>query len=262
MKTITKFILLAAIVFFAPNSYSAISNIDKQGIKSIDVLENGGFENGKAGWTASGGSFQIVTGSNALVGSTSARFNASASGQTFCSKLYSVPKGIQGLPSLGFFKYITTEGTNKYKINVYDGSSNLIGTNTIDSSSTSNMAYSPFLAPSSGTIKLCVESTGDAADIDLDFGHFGSDTRLSDINQGRFIAGAEFSGSFTDKNSFTSASDISSSGFTTTYLGSAISNGTTSNTGFTIPVMQAGDYFINCWTKGRVNCLCGRFFSY
>lgn len=254
MKKFIQIMVLGALMLFSPYSNAAPTNVDKQFFDKVESLENGGFENGKAGWTASAGAFSLVTGSSALVGSTSARFNASATAQTVCSKLYTVPKGIQGLPALGSFKYTTTEGTNKYKVTVYDGSSVLISTNTLDSSTNANMAYAPFSAPTSGTYKVCIESTGDAADIDFDFGHLGSDTRLSDVSQAQFMGAVKVTGcnvTYSRQSATYGDQTSNPTGCTATTSGKAT---WTSGPSITFSSLDAGDYLIELDSSvGRVN---------
>jgi hypothetical protein len=182
---------ILALMFGLSSTALSQPNTLKQFQDKIELLENPGFENGKAGWTASAGSFTLITSSSALAGSTSARFNASASGQIVYSKSYTVPKGLWGLPCLGYVKYITTESTNKYRIRAYDGS-NVLAYNDIEASSTAQMAYVPFTCPSSGTVRLEIYSQGDAADIDFDFGHLGSDTRLVDVSQAQALIRIEY----------------------------------------------------------------------
>lgn len=55
-----RFLASAVILIFASSSLAAISNSDKQGV-SFPLISNAGFENNKAGWTASNNTFSIDT---------------------------------------------------------------------------------------------------------------------------------------------------------------------------------------------------------
>lgn len=168
------------------------------GAGGVELLaDNPGFESGiSTNWTASsGGTVTARTGSNAMFDLTSARFQATASSQTYTSSAYAVPIGLAGGPCLAYIRYSTTEATNNYTFQVLDGSNNNLGfvTMTAPVAGTTQNAYVPFTCPAAATtVKLQVLSSGTATFIDLDNAHLGSDTRLSDLTQSQVIAAGYF----------------------------------------------------------------------
>lgn len=134
----------------------------------VSLLENGGFEAGKAGWTSSGGTFAIATsGSNLLVDKASATFDASATSQYIQSKLYTVPNGMYGSSCSASFEYLG--GDTNLKLVVLDGTAAVLATRTLESAATIKRSFgTTFQCPTSGTFRVRLESTADAAIIALD----------------------------------------------------------------------------------------------
>ncbi len=171
------------------------------GAGGIELLaDNPDFEGGiSTAWTqSSAGTVTARTGTNALFGSTSARFQATSSGQTYKSTAYSVSPGIFGSPCLGLIRYNTTENSNKYSLEVVNADGDILNSVTLEATTQSQWGYVPFQCPQSSatanqkSLSLQVKSSGSATFIDLDNAHLGSDTRLTDVSQARLIASASF----------------------------------------------------------------------
>ena len=160
--------------------------------------DNADFELGiSSNWTNSGGSYTALSGAGtALFDLTSARFNASATDQTVTSDGYDVPAGLYSGKCLGSIKYKTSESTNKYKLIALDGDdSTVLAEQSLDSTNSLTITgYVPFTCPSAGTVKLQIKSTGDAADIDIDNAHLGSDIRVADISQATLYGAITYAG--------------------------------------------------------------------
>jgi hypothetical protein len=131
---------------------------------------NPGFEEGTTKWTNSGGGATFSTsGTTPGYELLSGVFNSSATSQTLTSDAVSIPNGLKGKPCVGSFWYNTTESTNKYKVQVYDGT-NVLAESILEPTTAwdKSNGYAAFTCPSSGTILLRAISTGDAADLFLD----------------------------------------------------------------------------------------------
>lgn len=159
-------------------------------ISELNLIQdnNSDFEtfNGSAftNWTASGGSIsQATSGSNLLIGASSAVFNASSASQTFTSDAITVTSstvallgGANGTASC----WLKTTATD-YKLQVYDGT-NVIAERTIPALAAPKVIAVAFPIPTSGTIAVRVISASDAADLAIDNCYLGS-TTVFDISQ-------------------------------------------------------------------------------
>lgn len=132
-----------------------------------------------ANWTGSTPATitQATTGANLLIGSSSAVFNATTTGQTFTSdavNLATSPIGrLAGTTGGAFCSYKTT--ANDYKIQVIAGGSTIISEAPIPASSGISQANVPtFTFPASGTVQLRISSQSNAADIAIDNCHLGT----------------------------------------------------------------------------------------
>lgn len=142
-------------------AFALLSDVDKQERFTKNIIRNNGFENSKAYWTASGGSFTLATGSSAevLTGKVSAIWDASAADQTFQTEAITIPKGLYGKNGVVGFKHQNPSGTATHVLSVFDGSVTIGGGITITSSTTPKYDFYNFVFPSSGTIRARVTST-------------------------------------------------------------------------------------------------------
>lgn len=161
------------------------------GGSGVNLLENFDLESGiDVNFTALSLTSTLRTGANALFGTRSVRLNSSAASQTYTSDQYTVPLGLKGRPCIAGIHYTTSESTNKYKLEVIDGSSNILASVELDASSTVKPDYVGFTCPDSGTIAWRINSTGDAADLDLDNVHLGSEMRDASLSQATVVGTA------------------------------------------------------------------------
>lgn len=141
-----------ALTVFTQNAPAAIVDADRAEIIDKNYLKNPGFENGKAGWTASGGTFNIVTsGSNFQgIGKASATWDSSSAGQTFTAAAFTIPNGLAGNNGLFRCKVMTPSGTATHTMGVWDGST-LVDSITIPSSPTAQYVEIPRPFGAAGT---------------------------------------------------------------------------------------------------------------
>lgn len=167
------------------------------------LVENPGFEKGKSKFIQSGGTFTIATSGTNLIGDkASAVFTASGSGQYIQSQLYTVPVALQGTNCMARMHY--KDGDTNYKLVVLDGSSNVIATRTIDQTVTYRTPFAVhFVCPTSGSIRMRLESTASGAQIETDNWHLGAQDNIYEV--GNFVTNwdnATFTGSATTNSTY------------------------------------------------------------
>lgn len=129
----------------------------------INLLQNGDFESGiSEGWNQSGGTFAAVTsGANLLYESTSASFVASTSNQYFETTAITVPEILKSGNCYAMINYKGSDA-NVY-LTVMDGTSTeLISAaerKTLATATTVRQVPLYFTCPSSGSVKLRIQST-------------------------------------------------------------------------------------------------------
>lgn len=178
---------LLAFILGASAAHADITQVGKQGLQSIELLTNPGFENGKARWTNSGGSFSLVTsGGNFLgIGRTNATWQASASGQYLESETVTVPVALQGKACSA--SIMTFGGDANLQLQPFDGSNNALATAlTLQAQTIATPAQVTFRCPSSGSVKFRLQSTAASALIALDSGHLG-DQGLYQVAQAQVL---------------------------------------------------------------------------
>lgn len=155
----------------------------------FNLLDNGNFEKKLSGWTNSGGTFShVVSGSNLIFDKGSATFDASATSQYIQSKLYTVPEGLKSANCMGRLYY--KGGDSNLVLKVLDGSSNLLGSATFSAASSTLPLSVVFVCPSSGSIRLRVESTANAAIVALDNAHIGISDNMLLVGQASLWGGS------------------------------------------------------------------------
>lgn len=227
----------------------------------FNLLSNPGFELGSTtGWTNSGGTYAVVTsGANLLFQTKSVTLNASATGQYVESTAYTVPVGLQGTNCVARIHYLG--GDTNLKMDVIDNGAVVISTTTFSGASTTTTSLSAnFICPTSGTIKLRVESTADAAIVALDRMYLGGADNLSQISQASFYGGVIWPATTncgwtrTAQDSF---ADFSADTDCTTPVGNnLLGNGAAPATkipAVTFNNMPAGDYYITAIGEFFVN---------
>lgn len=190
-KTILSLLLTHSIAF------GQISQVDVAGVSApFQVLQNPGFESGRANWTASGGTFLAVTsGTNLLRGRGSVTWDSSSASQTLVSSSIAIPRGLLGRNGEASCLIQVPSGTGTHTLQAFDGT-NVLGSATIRSSATALRTTVNFIFPSSGNIQLRVVSV--AADeplIAIDDCYLGEARNIGLVNSATYVGGMEQAGS-------------------------------------------------------------------
>jgi hypothetical protein len=186
---------MIGLLFFTATAHAALNDVDKQVIWGKNIATNGGFENGKAGWAATGGTFATVTsGTNLLNGKVSGTWNSDGAGQVLNETAIVIPKGLYGKNGVAMCRIQTPSGTSTHTFGVHDVSSALV-TTTVISSTLPTYVFANFIFPSSGNVSIRFTSV--ASDEPLiaidDCGVFdASEVNLTNISQASFIGSAYF----------------------------------------------------------------------
>lgn len=151
----------------------------------VNLLQNPSFEDGiSVDWTSSGGTFSLQTYANPdPSGNDSfyARLVASAASQYLESTAHAIPTNLVGA-CLAKVAYNTSDAAN-WKIQIYDGSANLLKEETLNII-TWNNGYASFACPTSGTtVKMRIISLA-AGQIEVDKAHLGSENRTYEKTDG------------------------------------------------------------------------------
>ena len=179
-----KFLIWLVLLFATLPVFGALTDFDRQEIsfKNLLAAKNGGFESGKANWTASGGTFTTVnSGSNLLVGKNSGTWDSSGAGQTLTSATITLEKGYYGRNCEGALLIQTPSGSATHLLELYDGT-NILVSNSIISSTTPSLVtvYAP--CPTSGTLALRLKSVAsDEPLVAVDDGHLGIARNIGNV---------------------------------------------------------------------------------
>jgi hypothetical protein len=236
-------IFITLVLIFCASFINAqeISDTTKQQTQLNNLIANAGFENGKAGWVNSGGTFAIST-SSPLFGKQKATFTASAASQYFETTAVPVPVGLQGQDCLASATYNGAD-SNLY-LSVFDGASvelvPALSRATLNSSSGQKNIKLYFTCPSSGSVKIRVAST--AASVIGSFDNFSLDKSDAEpVKQAQFLGDVYYGASInanTASTTFVDASVVNSPTYTN------LTAPTVNRIGFRIPNMPKGRYKI------------------
>jgi hypothetical protein len=140
-------------LLFCLTAHGAVSEPDRALIETgRQILVNGGFEQGKASWVASGGTFATTqTLANVGVGLVAGSINFSSAAQTLTSSAAAIPAGLYGQNGYLSCRIQTPSGTATHKLQVYDGS-NVVAEQAITSSTSYVPTSLNFIIPSSGNL--------------------------------------------------------------------------------------------------------------
>jgi len=160
-------------------TFAALTEVDRQEFVRQNILDkyNPGFENGKAKWTNSDGTFALDSSSNIGTGLQSGSFDASATTQTLTSSTVSIPKALYGQSCLARIKYKGGDANLAFK--VMDGSSNVLASETLSASTIFRPVGLSFVCPTTGSLKLQISSTANAAIIYLDDAYIGENFQVA-----------------------------------------------------------------------------------
>lgn len=185
---ITLFYLLATLPAGA-----TLNDVDKTQIWNKNLLMNGGFESGKARWTASGGTF-AVTSSSPMIGLTHATWDSNAASQTLTTTAITIPAGMYGRNAVASCLITTPSGTETILLQAYDGT-NILSSVDITSSTTPVRASTNYIMPSSGSVSLrliSVASNEPSISIDDCYNGPAEGYNVSSVSQATLIGSAYF----------------------------------------------------------------------
>jgi hypothetical protein len=155
------------------------------------IIENGSFEDGLTpGWTSSGGTLTQETYVDGLESDAKfAQFISTVSGEYFETTAKAIPSFSVG-GCLAKIDYYSTDASGTWKLQVYDGSSNLLKEQSLDPKDW-QAGYAPFSCPAIGTlVKMRVISTA-AGTIKADRGYLGKENRTFQVAQAK-VAGESY----------------------------------------------------------------------
>lgn len=167
------FLVFTMIVCSPKGVLGSLSEVDRALLTQRNLLLNGGFESGKASWTASAGTFATTT-TTPAVGNQMGTWDASATSQTLTSSSVSIPAGMYGLEGTLSCLFKCASGTCTHTIGLWDGTT-LTGTKTITSStSVYQRSNVTFTMPSSGTAAIRITSAKDEPLLNIDDCYLGA----------------------------------------------------------------------------------------
>jgi hypothetical protein len=191
MKKWISLILIELLIPLGHVSYGAPLPIPGQENVFPNYLVNPGFENGKYGWTASGGATATANTTAKGEGSYGYDWDSNSAGQTLISNAITVPAGLAGKNGFAFCRIETPSGTPTHLLSVDDGSTNIVTAQTISSSSTSfvtNGINFPFGA-SGSTVRLKLTSvSSNEPEIYIDSCYLGTASNLSLASSATIVA--------------------------------------------------------------------------
>jgi hypothetical protein len=170
-----------------------LNEVEKGQVFAQNLLDNPGFENGKAKWTPNDtADFSIKT-STPLIGNASALWDADASSDTLTSTAVTIPPGMYGRNMVVSCLFVTASGTATHEIQAYDGS-NILAEATITSSTTPTRTSVNFIAPSSGSISARIFANSDEVSIEIDSCHIGpaEGYNVSNVSQATFVGQLQY----------------------------------------------------------------------
>lgn len=146
----------------------------------INLLTNGGFENGSTDWTASGMTFSVISaGANLLYETKSGYITASTTGQYLETSAYTVPRFMYGGRCLARISYLGGLGGN-VGLSVFDSGGTSVTGGTIGvfpgNAGNKKDVFLYFTCPTSGSMKLRITSTASQTDVFLDEAFLGLPT--------------------------------------------------------------------------------------
>ena len=150
--------------------------------KNLLAEKNPGFENGKSGWSVSGGTLSTaISGSNFMgIGRVTGTWDSSSAAQTLTSSSYTIGNGLAGTNGLARCKVMTASGTATHTMGLWDGT-NLTQTITIPSSTSSKYVEIPFVFGAAAST-VAIRFTSVASDeplISIDDCYIGDNFQLS-----------------------------------------------------------------------------------
>lgn len=194
MKNIILGILLG-IFLTGFSAFAALTEVDRAEFPIRSLDPNSGFESGKAGITASGGTLTTATsGSNLLHGKTSLVWDSTSAGQTLKGSTLTVPGSLQGKNGLAMVTIKATSNTATHLFQMVDQSGNTLNSMSITSNTASAVDHSlNFVFPTSGAVRWQVQSVAsNEPTIALDDIYVGPAANISQVSQTQFVGMSYF----------------------------------------------------------------------
>lgn len=207
---ITKFITALAVLIATLPAHAFLNDVGKTQVWNKNLLVNGGFENGKAKWTASGGTFTTTT-SSPMIGKVHATWDSSSASQTLTSTAVAIPAGMLGRNGAASCLITVASGSATHTLEAYDGT-NILASASITSNTAPTRTSVNFIFPSSGSISLrLVSVAADEPSIAIDDCYVGpaEGYNISSVSQATFVGGMENAGAASCIYSQNSSSGIS-----------------------------------------------------
>lgn len=201
MSTINRLIYAACVLItlvFAVRVFAdPLTDNERQEMPYKNALagKNPGFENGKASWTASGGTLATVTsgGNFQGIGRASGTWDSSGSGQTLTSSAYTIPNGLATSNFLARCRVMTPSGTATHTMGLWDGST-LTQTVSIPSSAVAQYVDIPFIS-GAATSTIAIRFTSVNANeplVSIDDCYLGQNYNIQSVSQSSFIGSAYY----------------------------------------------------------------------
>ena len=107
--------------------------VQKQDTQIINILTNAGFESGKTGWIqTTPANVTVVSGTDALFGGASVKFEATSGTEILRSPLITVPSGLKGKECHAVVNYATNDvNDTPYVASVMDASGTVLASGTL-----------------------------------------------------------------------------------------------------------------------------------
>lgn len=170
-----KRLLVIIAALWATFANAQMTTQQRQELSDVNALGNvnPGFENGSVKWTNAGsGTYATTTtAANVAYGVRAASWDAAAASDTLTSTAVTVPPGMYGANCEADVTY--KGGDANVAVKVIDGSSNVLITRTLATSTTFTTIRLPFTCPTSSTFKLQFAATANAAVMYIDQAFLG-----------------------------------------------------------------------------------------
>ena len=173
---------------------AALPETSKQNLPDVNVLTNGGAENGRAGWSSSG-AVPTLESLAPISGTRSLLWDAGAASEYIQTEAKAMPRRLRSNVCEASISYEWTGGTLGHLIwQAHTGSSplgqvTLVPTTTDKPVSTARVTFN---CPPTGAIAGRLVSTANAAVIKLDDAYVGSSTRVVSIETAKHVGSLRY----------------------------------------------------------------------
>ena len=195
VKLLISYCIIFFLISYGINSGAQLTDTSRQEITYKNLITNPGFENGKAGWSVSGGdTFSLTSGTSAKeLGKSYVSWNSAGAGRVFTHSAITVDYAIAGQNGLCEFNIAVPSGTATHLIRAYDGT-NVLASATITSSTIATRSSVSFIFGAVSSTIQCqlVSVAADEPTIDILEGYDGRNYRLGQSAQVKFIGSAYF----------------------------------------------------------------------